>query len=501
MDPAGALSNSEQTIGVIAVAALAAGVLLVTLPRLRAALMAATLALTPVLLVADIWNTSQIHPLRDRPAVALAAALLGLAVVVAGAVLFDRRPSWFPVAAIAMVPFRIPIQSGGDTTNLLVPLYVVLAAGAGAYVLAAMRGRLEEDRRPGALEWALAASVVLYAIQASYSSDTGKALENVVFFYVPFALLFVLLARADVPAKLVRTALSVLTVLALGFAAIGFVEYATRHVFLNPRVVASNQLESYFRVNSLFFDPNIYGRFLMIVMVSLVAGLLWTKARRELIVITVVLGILFAALLTTLSQSSLSALLVGMAVLAAVRWNLRRTVYTAAGFIAVGVLVVVFFGSHIGVDLGNKQELSQNTSGRSELIQGGVDLWADKPIAGYGSGSYERQFRRRQHVSADRALSASHTIPLTVAAEQGTLGFLLYLALLVAAFARLLPAAGGSVIRAGVLAAFAALVFHTCLYAAFLEDPLTWVLLGLGTALAMRRWRTGAGAGAAAAEA
>ena len=46
------------------------------------------------------------------------------------------------------------------------------------------------------------------------------------------------------------------------FAAIGFVEYATRHLFLNPKVIASNQFETYFRVNSLFFDPNIYGRFL-----------------------------------------------------------------------------------------------------------------------------------------------------------------------------------------------------------------------------------------------
>jgi len=33
-------------------------------------------------------------------------------------------------------------------------------------------------------------------------------------------------------------------------------------------------------------------------------------------------------------------------------------------------------------------------------------------------------------------------------------------------------------------AAFAALVFHTMLYADFLEDPVTWVLLGVGVALA-----------------
>ena len=31
-------------------------------------------------------------------------------------------------------------------------------------------------------------------------------------------------------------------------------------------------------MNSLFFDPNIYGRFLALVMVALAAPLLWTRA-------------------------------------------------------------------------------------------------------------------------------------------------------------------------------------------------------------------------------
>ena len=74
---------------------------------------------------------------------------------------------------------------------------------------------------------------------------------------------------------------------------------------------------------------------------------------------------------------------------------------------------------------------------------------------------------------------------MTVAAEQGVVGLLAYLALLVLAFARLFRgAARGGPVRAGVAAAFAALVVHTFMYAAFLEDPLTWALLGVGTAVA-----------------
>jgi hypothetical protein len=44
--------------------------------------------------------------------------------------------------------------------------------------------------------------------------------------------------------------------------------------------------------------------------------------------------------------------------------------------------------------------------------------------------------------------------------------------------------ARGDPVRSAVAAALVALLFHTLLYADFLEDPTTWVLLGVGLALA-----------------
>jgi hypothetical protein len=41
--------------------------------------------------------------------------------------------------------------------------------------------------------------------------------------------------------------------------------------------------------------------------------------------------------------------------------------------------------------------------------------------------------------------------------------------------------------RVALAAAFVTLMFHTELYADFLEDPLTWTLLAVGVALAARR--------------
>ena len=70
--------------------------------------------------------------------------------------------------------------------------------------------------------------------------------------------------------------------LAVLFACIGFVEYATKTIILNPRLVVANDLHTYFTVNSVFFDPDIFGRFLALVMIMLAAVLLYSTAQREI---------------------------------------------------------------------------------------------------------------------------------------------------------------------------------------------------------------------------
>ena len=79
-----------------------------------------------------------------------------------------------------------------------------------------------------------------------------------------------------------------------------------------------------------------------------------------------------------------------------------------------------------------------------------------------------------------------------MAAEQGVAGLAVYLALLASALWRLLRRATSAPARAAVAAAFVALLAHTMMYAAFLEDPLAWALLAVGTALAAPGSRRGA---------
>ena len=477
----------DAPVPLILAALLAAGALVAPGPRARAAAMLGALILAPVILGFHIADSDQVKPLRDHPSLAVAGAVGAVVALAVLALLFESRPSWLPVAAAATLPFRVPIASGGSTANLLVPLYLVVAAGALAYAVPRLAGRErpERGRAPGALEWALAASLALYGIQSSYSADFGHALENVVFFYVPFALLFALVARVAWTPKLARVCLGVLVVLALALVGIGFVEYATRHLFLNPKVIASNQLEDYFRVNSLFFDPNIYGRFLAIVMLLLAAWLLWARRQREVVAGALLLAVLWGGLVLTFSQSSFTALLVGLAILGAMRWSVRWALILSGGALVVAVVFVALAPGAVHLELGNSKSADKATSGRYDLIKGGLKLFKREPLVGQGSGSFAREYRRAEHVSPERAASASHTIPVTVAAEQGLIGLVAYLALLAAALARLFRGARRVPERAGVAAAFVALVAHSMMYAAFLEDPLTWTLLGAGTAMAL----------------
>src|SRR6185437_16134493 len=497
-----ALSGPLPKLGVVVAAALVALTLLAGSDRVKAMAMLGALVLAPILLLADIWHLPQLRTVHRHPLFGLAAGLLALAVVAAIAVLLARRPRLLAPLVVLAVPFRVPIQAGGTTSNLLVPLYVVVAAGALAFIVPALR---EDERAPAAplprpsrrdqpvkprpasegrrftpwIERLLALYVVLYGIQAVYSPDFEKALQQMVFFYVPFALMFALLRKVQWDRLLVRRCTELVAALAVLFAIVGFVEYATKTIILNPRLVVANDLHTYFTVNSVFFDPDIFGRFLALVIVLLAAVLLYDRNQREQLATTGLLAVLWAGLVLTLSRSSLGALLVGLATLAAIRWRVSRAVVVAVVVVAIGGIAVAVSPKTFGLNQG----LNGASSGRAGLVSGGLDMFKARPLWGYGSGAFVTEYRKR-HPHSSTTLAASHTIAITIAAEQGLIGEIAYIALVLVSLYVLLRGVRGDPPRAAIASAFLALVFHTLLYADFLEDPVTWLLLGVGATLA-----------------
>jgi O-antigen ligase len=474
--------------GVLAGAAGAAGAILLPAGRSRSAAMLVALVLFPALVLGDQWHSHQIVDLRDHPSRLIALGLAALAASAALALLFRRWPTLLPLAIVAVLPFRVPLHAGGDTANLLVPLYLVIAGGVLAAALED-RGGVEPTTGPiGPAAWVprlLAAVVGLYAVQVLYSEDFSKGLQDVCFFFVPFSLVYGLLRDVSWDRKLLVSMVWVIALEAAAFVAVGTAEHFTRSLFWNAQVIRSNEFHTYFRVNSIFWDPNIYGRYLALVTVIAMSAMLWARERRTLALLTALVAVLWLGLVPTYSQSSFAALLAGLAVLAALRWSLKWTAIAVGAGVAATMVIVTLAGSF------SLNRINIDTSGRANLVSGGIHLFAQRPVYGYGSGSFPKAYRK--HVRTKKApVSVSHTEPVTIAAEQGIVGLALYAALVVTALWTM--AAGllkrPAVARAAVLAAFVALLVHTMAYAGFFEDPITWVLLAAAVSLAAARQRS-----------
>jgi O-antigen ligase len=528
-----------SAVGVLAAATAAGASIVLPAGRARATAMLLALALFPILILGDQWHSAQIVDLRDNAAVFAALGIAAAVASVAFAASFYRWPILLPLAIVAALPFRVPLEAGGDMANLLVPLYLVIAGGVlslawgewqqggGTPLRKPALGRpfgflpgraqmFPSGGAPALLPYVLGGVVLLYALQTLYSPDFSKSLQNVCFFFVPFSLVYALLRDVTWDRKLLQYVLVVVAVEAVAFVVVGSIEYFSRELFWNDQVIRSNEFHTYFRVNSIFWDPNIYGRYLALVIVLAMSALLWAKERKTLALLTGLVAVLWLGLVVTFSQSSFAALLVGLAVLAALRWSWRWTLAAVGAGAVVAVVIVLFAG---GVSKLSPDRFNVDTGGRANLVSGGTDLFAQRPLWGYGSGSFPRAYR--EHIATKKApVSVSHTEPVTVAAEQGLIGLAAYAALLVIAlwtmshglfggsarggglgehlspprqepkryaqcgFPEATPPGWLLVARAAVLAAFVALLTHTMAYAGFYEDPITWVLLAVGASLA-----------------
>jgi putative inorganic carbon (HCO3(-)) transporter len=337
----------------------------------------------------------------------------------------------------------------------------------------------------------------LYAVQSAYSDDVAFAARNVGFFLVPFTVLFSLLVEAPWNRRLLGLAFAVVLVEGLILALVGIGQYAAEDIFWNGKLDASNDFHFYFRINSLFWDPNIYGRYLVLTILLMVGTLLWMDDQRRVLAGLAAAAVLFSGLLFAFSQTSFLALFCGLIVLAALRWSVRWTAIGAPFAAAALVLAVLFIGG------GSGESARTVTEGHSSLVSGGVDLAKERPFLGHGSASFSTAFARAENVrKGDTTLS--HNEPVTVAAEQGILGIAAYLGLLAAALwtlfggMRSIAPGWGAVFRPideggrwelapariAIAAAFCALLVHTIGYAAYLTDPLTWALLAVGAVLA-----------------
>ena len=201
----------------------------------------------------------------------LGALALGLLVLGAAAAALVRRPELVPALVVAASPFRLPLEfnrhhrffvgvaSPGELGRLL-PLYAVLAAATAAYVWSVLRGH-EVKQLPTALSYPAAAFLGFASISLLWTDDLRAGTNLLGFFLLPFAVLVAVVARAPFAAWLPRVLGAIGVALACVFAVIGVVQAATHTLlFYSSTVEVANTYASFFRVTSLFRDPSLYGR-------------------------------------------------------------------------------------------------------------------------------------------------------------------------------------------------------------------------------------------------
>jgi hypothetical protein len=409
-----------------------------------------------------------------------AAAVLGGAAAIFGGLILLRIPWLLAVATLACVPARFPVHVGETQANLLLPLYGVVAAAAVALAWR-LFGEDAPSRELGLLAWPLAALVAWLGVTMLWTEDVRQGAIELLFFVLPFGLLTVALAQLAWSRTWMLVLYVQLAVMALVFALIGIVQYQTRNIFWNPKVRVDNAYAPsgwFYRVNSVFYDPSIYGRFLVI---AILASLVVVLRRRVdplwAIAAALTLAITWVGLLPSFSQSSFVALMAATMVAAIALWRTRSLLLVA---VAVAVVLV---GGLASPAVRHKASLSHITSGRSTLASKGVKVALHHPVTGVGVGGFRHAYAElaNQRGKEPKA-AASHTTPITVAAEAGFPGLLLFLwvvaTALVLAFRRLGRGFDGAA-RLALGLALVAILVHCVFYNALFEDPTFWGLLGL----------------------
>jgi putative inorganic carbon (hco3(-)) transporter len=430
---------------------------------------------------------------RGNVLILVVAAVVGLAVSVALALLFRRWPWALPLLALATVPVRIPVSVDGTSANLLLPLYAVVAGAALALAWGLWRDE-PRTRELGPLTWPLAVLVGWLAVSALWTADVREGAIALFFFVLPFGVLALAIARLPWDERAPARLYGVLAAIALLAAGTGLWQWLTRDIFWNPRVIVGNAYAPFYRVNSIFWDPSIYGRFLVVAILATLTVVLFARpnGRRD-VALGALVAVLWVGLVFSFSQSSFAALAAGVALAATLAWRWR-----AVGALALvaAVMIPVGFASpqleNVRDNVFGKSAagLNRATSGRAKLIANGVAIAADHPVAGVGVGGFKEAYAERLGRSRPFKGAASHNTPVTVAAETGVVGLALFAWLVLAA---LILGLRGAVtddglartvrIAAGVV--FAAILVHSLFYNALFEDPTTWGALALA-ALATR---------------
>lgn len=277
----------------------------------------------------------------------------------------------------------------------------------------------------------------------------------------------------------------------------------------NPKFGSGGYITQYIRkirTTSVFWDPNVFAKYLVFVL--LIASITLFEAKRfgmtrALVLVAPTILLSFAALFLTISRSGFLSLLVGLSLLlfSFVLLNIKKLygILALLFILSLSVFLIVkppdfaerlnIFGAHANV-----QEIMAYSGGRNHLMDAGIKIVDDKPLYGFGLGSFSDIYYLYRSKDANKEISESHNSFITIATEQGMIGIVLILWIFcftAYSYLRSTIRKKQNFILVGGFAILTAFGLQSLFYAYLFEDPYTWVVLGLlSSSLISKPWST-----------
>ncbi len=338
-------------------------------------------------------------------------------------------------AAVTVVVFRRPVL-GAQLALLAIPLEYLSVRVGGEFGLTPAEILLLVTAAAALARWSITASgpevpaplralgVLCVAMFLGYAvADDQLILTKILLMWSAFAIVGVAVANAG-PADIER----LLGCLAVAGGVAGFVAVAggADQQLVQGGLIAIN------RAQAGFAQPNVLGFFLVMAIPAAVALGIRGGRRARAFMALMAIGAVWGLMLS-LSRTSLVGTAVGLGVLLLLP-EFRRLA-------AVGIAVLSLFALANFEALQESQQVSVVTErvatlGRSDVV--GSDprleiyattpsIVADSPIVGVGAGNYSVAAQRYDLLDEnERPFDHAHNVPLTIAAELGLVGLLVF---------------------------------------------------------------------------
>ena len=283
-----------------------------------------------------------------------------------------------------------------------------------------------------------------------------------------------------------------LIVCAFGVSVLPIYQVFTEALFLPTQVISRLGGGTIPRSEGTFTNPNTLAAFLQIGIVLAVALLLGAKLSWKMrIVLVAGLGVTIFAMLTSFSRGGWVSSACGVLFLLIVRGKLRHVLVTTA-VLLLGILLSYQFVPFVDVIASRIASIldvfaDPSSSSRLYLMSSGWWMFLDNPVFGVGFRGYPELYYDYIHPDMPKLLrdvDESHTMPTTILAELGLVGFIVSMWLWLVVYRegmRAVRAARDPLMHAfasGLLALYVAFLVNF-LFADDLVNNIFWLTMGM----------------------